>query len=196
MLYEIISPDAFLRPFIDSYKTLTQIYFIVRNAFANRIYVDKEFQRKTVELVKENVDINIVGTGTEFIGLDKETIEAIKENKAPENVKVINLVKSIDKIAEKESSDLVLISLKEKAHQIQEDYEDRIKSGIENSDETAKKFKTAFSEFPNWSKSEASVRDLRLKLYGILLDEMEDIDKANSLIDHLFNLFIKANEKN
>jgi len=237
MLYEIISPDAFLRPFIDTYKTLTQIYYIVRNAFANRIYVDKEFQRKTVELVKENIDINILGTGTEFVGLDKATIEAIKENKAPENVKVINLVKSIDKIAERESDDLVIISLKEKAHQIQEDYEDRIitteealdklkgildgisekeekqkqkglddleyflseklnESGIKNSDETAKKFKTAFTEFPNWNKSEASARELRLKLYGILLDEIDDIDKANALIDHLFNLFIRANEQN
>src|SRR3989339_685477 len=236
MLYEIISPDAFIRPYIDNYKTLTQIYYVVRNAFAYRIYVDKEFQRKTAELVKENVDIKILGTGTELVGLDKETIEAIKANKIPENVKVINLIKSIEKIAEKESDDLTLISLKDKAHQIQEDYEDRIISteealdklkgildgisekeekqkqkglddleyflsekltevGIKNSDETAKKFKTAFNEYPNWNKSEASARELRLKLYGILLDEIDDIDKANALIDHLFNLFIKANEK-
>ena len=236
MLYEIISPDAFLRPFIDDYKTLTQIYYVVRNAFANRIYVDKEFQRKTAELVKDKVDIDIFGTGTELLGLDKETIEAIKANKIPENVKVINLIKSIEKIAEKESGDLTLISLRDKAHQIQEDYEDRIitteealdklkslldgisekeekqkqkglddleyflseklnDSGIKNSDETAKKFKAAFSEYPNWNKSEASARDLRLKLYGVLLDEIDDIDKANTLIEHLFNLFIKANEQ-
>ncbi|HAB53306.1 MAG: restriction endonuclease subunit R [Ignavibacteria bacterium RIFOXYB2_FULL_35_12] len=236
MLYEIISPDAFIRPYIDNYKTLTQIYYVVRNAFADRVYVDKEFQRKTAELVKENVDIKILGTGTELVGLDKETIDAIKANKIPENVKVINLIKSIEKIAEKESDDLTLISLKDKAHQIQEDYEDRIISteealdklkgildgisekeekqkqkglddleyflsekltevGIKNSDETAKKFKTAFNEYPNWNKSEASARELRLKLYGILLDEIDDIDKANALIDHLFNLFIKANEK-
>src|SRR3989339_1194314 len=192
MLYEIISPDAFIRPYIDNYKTLTQIYYVVRNAFADRVYVDKEFQRKTAELVKENVDIKILGTGTELVGLDKETIDAIKANKIPENVKVINLIKSIEKIAEKESGDLTLISLRDKAHQIQEDYEDRIitteealdklksildgisekeekqkqkglddleyflsekltEVGIKNSDETAKKFKTAFNEYPNWN---------------------------------------------
>jgi len=236
MLYEIISPDAFLRPFIENYKTLTQIYYIVRNAFTDRVYADKEFQRKTAALVKEIVDIKILGTGTELVGLDKETIEAIKANRIPDNVKVINLVKSIAKIAEKESGDLILISLKDKAHQILEDYEDRIitteealdklkalldgisekeekqkqkglddleyflseklnEAGLKNPDETAKKFKAAFNEYPNWNKSEASARDLRLKLYGLLLDKIDDIDKANALIDHLFNLFIKANEQ-
>ncbi len=237
MLYEIISPDAFLRPFIDDYKTLTQIYMIVRNAFAKRIPYDKEFQRKTADLVKDNVSINIFGDGTELVGLDKETIDAIKEGRKPDNVKVINLIKSIDKIAEKESGDLVLISLREKALQIQEDYEERIitteealdklksvldevaekekkqkekglddleyffseklkEDGLKNPDETAKSFKAAFKELPNWDRSEASARDLRLKLYGILLEEMEDIDEANNLIDRLFNLLVQSNGKN
>lgn len=236
MLYEIISPDAFLRPFIDDYKTLTQIYMIVRNAFAKRIPYDKEFQRKTADLVKDNVSINIFGDGTELVGLDKNTIDAIKEGRKPDNVKVINLIKSIDKIAEKESGDLVLISLREKALQIQEDYEERIitteealdklksvldevaekekkqkekglddleyffseklkEDGLINPDETAKNFKAAFKQFPNWDRSEASARDLRLKLYGILLEEMEDIDEANNLIDRLFNLLVQSDGK-
>jgi type I site-specific restriction-modification system R (restriction) subunit len=33
MLYEIISPDAFLRPFIPQYTTLSSIYAVVRNAY-------------------------------------------------------------------------------------------------------------------------------------------------------------------
>jgi len=32
MLYEIISPDAFLRPFIADYGTLSAIYQVVRKA--------------------------------------------------------------------------------------------------------------------------------------------------------------------
>jgi type I restriction enzyme, R subunit len=31
MLYEIISPDAFLRPFIEDYSTLSSIYAVVTN---------------------------------------------------------------------------------------------------------------------------------------------------------------------
>jgi type I restriction enzyme R subunit len=41
MLYEIISPDAFLRPFIDSYATLSSIFAVVRNAYAKTVYVDR-----------------------------------------------------------------------------------------------------------------------------------------------------------
>src|ERR1039457_1802632 len=41
MLYEIMSPDAFLRPYIDDYATLSAIYAVVRNAYATKVYVDK-----------------------------------------------------------------------------------------------------------------------------------------------------------
>jgi type I restriction enzyme R subunit len=34
MIYEIISPDAFMRPFIDEYSTLSAIYDVVRKAYA------------------------------------------------------------------------------------------------------------------------------------------------------------------
>ncbi len=46
MLYEIISPDAFLRPYIDDYASLSAIYAVVRNAYTKRVYVDKAFQTK------------------------------------------------------------------------------------------------------------------------------------------------------
>ena len=55
MLYEIISPDAFLRPFIADYATLSAIYDVVRKAYAKRVYVDRAFQRKTNELVQQHV---------------------------------------------------------------------------------------------------------------------------------------------
>ncbi len=37
MLYEIISQDAFLRPFIEEYATLSAIYVVVRKACTKRI---------------------------------------------------------------------------------------------------------------------------------------------------------------
>ena len=126
MLYEIISPDLFLRPFIDDYKILTQIFYIVRNAYAKRIYIDKEFQRKTVQLVKENIDLEYLKGGTEIYELNDKTIELIKNNQKPDNVKIINLIKSIQKQAEENSGDLILISLQDKAQAIQDNYEDRI----------------------------------------------------------------------
>ena len=67
MLYEIISPDAFLRPFIADYATLSAIYEVVRKAYAKRVYVDRAFQRKTNELVQQYVatgDIDPAGTSS------------------------------------------------------------------------------------------------------------------------------------
>ncbi len=55
MLYEIISPDAFLRPFMDMYTTLSSIYAVVRNAYAKKVYVDRGFQRKTNELIQQRI---------------------------------------------------------------------------------------------------------------------------------------------
>ena len=60
MLYEIISPDAFLRPFMDDYATLSAIYAVVRRAYAKTVYVDKAFQRKTNELVQSHIDTAVM----------------------------------------------------------------------------------------------------------------------------------------
>ena len=40
MLYEIISPDAFLRPFIEDYGTLSAIYHVVRKAYTKTVMVE------------------------------------------------------------------------------------------------------------------------------------------------------------
>ena len=37
MLYEIISPDAFLRPYVDRYTTLSSMYQVIRNAYAKQV---------------------------------------------------------------------------------------------------------------------------------------------------------------
>ena len=124
-LYEIISPDAFLRPYLDAYKNLSEMYLVVRNAFAKRTYVDREFLRKTRELIKDKVDINGLYGGFEYVTLDEKGLKKIKDSKDGDDVKVINLIKSIQKDAEQNSGDLNLISLAEKAQDIEEDYENK-----------------------------------------------------------------------
>ena len=124
MLYEIISPDAFLRPYIDGYKTLSAIYAIVRNAYAKRVYVDRELQRKTEQLVKGYVNSGVLEQVNEFFEINEDTLEKIKETHRDINVRVINLVKSIEKHAEENSDDLFLLSMKEIARQVQERFED------------------------------------------------------------------------
>ena len=125
MLYEIISPDAFLRPFIDDYATLSSIYAVVRNAYAKKVYVDRAFQKKTNELVQSMIGVKYIEPVFQYIEVNEDTIEQIKSKHENDNTKVINLVKSIEKTAEENSDDPFLVALSERAKAVQESFEDR-----------------------------------------------------------------------
>jgi type I restriction enzyme R subunit len=125
MLYEIISPDAFLRPYLDKYITLSSMYQVVRNAYAKRVHIDREFQKKTSELVQEYIQSSPIKLGAELIKLDEKGIQIIKDKNQPDEVKIINLIKSIRKLAADKSDDPVLISVKERAGNIMDAYSSR-----------------------------------------------------------------------
>jgi type I restriction enzyme R subunit len=124
-LYEIISPDAFLRPFLADYETVSQIYAVVRNAYAKRAYVDRAFQKKTNELVREHVGVLVGEEAGAYVAIDRDAIEALKRRDDGKATKVINLVKSIQKTADDESGDPFLIAMAERARAVQESFEDR-----------------------------------------------------------------------
>lgn len=125
MLYEIISPDAFLRQYLDDYATLSSIYSVVRKAYAKTVYVDRAFQRKTNELVQRHIDATVLERGEKFVKLDREAIETIKKAEEGKAVKVINLVKSIERTALESSDDPFLVAMAERARTVQESFEDR-----------------------------------------------------------------------
>jgi type I restriction enzyme, R subunit len=125
MLYEIISPDAFLRPFLDDYATLSSIYAVVRKAYAKTVYVDKAFQRKTNELVQKHIDTAVMEQSGKFVKLDRAAIDAIKKAEEENAVKVINLIKSIERTALENSDDPFLVAMAERARVVQESFEDR-----------------------------------------------------------------------
>jgi type I restriction enzyme R subunit len=125
MLYEIISPDAFLRPFIDAFTTLSAIYAIVRKAFTTTVSVDREFQRKTNALVQEHISSLQASAPLDPVLINSETIELIKARQGGDGTKVINLVKSIEKFAEENSDDPFLLAMAERARLVQESFEQR-----------------------------------------------------------------------
>jgi type I restriction enzyme, R subunit len=88
--------------------------------------VDREFQRKTaLLLVREHVGTEGVGAIDEPIEINAETIELIKKKQGGEGSKVINLIKSIEKLAEESSDDPYLIAMAERARAVQASFEDR-----------------------------------------------------------------------
>ena len=168
MLYEIISPDAFLRPFIDNYGTLSAIYDVVRKAYTKRVQVDREFQRKTNLLVQETIGTYGVQQVNEFIEINADTIELIKNAKGGDGTKVINLVKSIEKIAEDESDDPYLIAMAERAKAIQESFESRQTSTAQALAELLKEVEK--NETRKKEQAEKGFDGLTFFVYRTLLD--------------------------
>ncbi|MCP9471043.1 MAG: hypothetical protein NNA31_13720 [Nitrospira sp.] len=126
MLYEIISPDAFLRPFIEDYTTLSAVYQVVSHAYVKRVYVDRAFQKKTNELVQQHIGAQFAGdSGFPDVRLDPRAIETIKQQQGGKATKIINLVKAIQKAAEENSDDPFLIAMAERAKAVQESFEER-----------------------------------------------------------------------
>ncbi|MEP6742476.1 MAG: HsdR family type I site-specific deoxyribonuclease, partial [bacterium] len=169
MLYEIISPDAFMRPFLDDYATLSSIYAVVRNAYTKKVYVDRAFQKKTNELVQKHVGTDRLEHITDFVKIDAETIELIKKQKGGDGTKIINLVKSIEKSAEEQSDDPFLIALGERAKAVQESFEDR-------QTETAEALADLFKEIERneqrkKEQAEKGFDGLTFFVYRTLLDE-------------------------
>ena len=125
MLYEIISPDAFVRPFIEPYRSLAAIFSVVRKAYAKVVYVDRDFQRKTDQLVRDQVGSYGIGEPGDLVAINADTIGIIKAEQGGDGTKIINLVKSIQRTAEDESDDPWLVAMADRALAVQQGFEDR-----------------------------------------------------------------------
>ncbi len=185
MLYEIISPDAFLRPYIDDYGTLSAIYDVVRKAYAKRVQVDRAFQKKTSELVQRHVGTDYIQPVSEVLEINEETVQYIVSKKGGDGSKVINLVKSIEKKAEEESDDPYLIAMAERARAIQEGYENRQTTTAEALAELLKEIEN--NEARKKEQAEKGFDGLTYFVYRTLLDaEIEHAEAVSRTIKTAF----------
>jgi type I restriction enzyme R subunit len=185
MLYEIISPDKFLRPYIDTYATLSAIYQVVRNAYAKRVQVDREFQRKTNELVQSKVAGSVPNFNNEFFEINEKTIQKIKDTQDNDNTRVINLIKSIEKIADENSDDPFLIGIKERAEAVEENYETRQLSTQEALEEIRKLYEEDVKR--RKEQAEKGFDDLTFFIYKKMLEnEINNSEEVTKQIKEEF----------
>ena len=177
MLYEIISPDAFMRPFLDDYATLSAIYDVVRKAYATTVYVDRAFQKKTDALVQRHVGTGYIQPVSEFMGINETVLAGLKEKQGDTGTKVINLVKSIVKTAEENSGDPFLIAMAERAKAVQESYEERQKSSQQALDELLSEIEK--DQQRKKEQADKGFDDLSFFVYRSLLDA--GVNKAEAV---------------
>ena len=125
-LYEILSPDPFLRPFLADFNELLRMFHLVRAAYERGQPVDKEFLRKTARLVQEHTQTGRIELPTQFQTLTAEALEAIARRHPPDTVKVLNLLKALDELVRQNAGiEPYLISIGDRAEAIAAAFEDR-----------------------------------------------------------------------
>jgi type I restriction enzyme R subunit len=130
-LWEILSPSAELRDHIETYKRLAQLYAAVRNAYAEKVGFVADLSYKTRRLVEESAIQSGLGTLTKSVTFDLRTLEALRGEKGPDEAKVFNLVRGLQKeIDDDPNAAPVLRPLKDRAERILKDMEDRKTTGL------------------------------------------------------------------
>jgi type I restriction enzyme R subunit len=130
-LWEILSPSAELRNHIDTYKRLTHLYAVVRNAYANHPIFVAELARKTQQLMEESAAMYGLGNLTKTVTFDVHAINALRKEPGTDEAKVVNLVRGLRAEVESESElEAVLRPLKERAELVLKDLEERTTTGL------------------------------------------------------------------
>lgn len=185
-MYDIISPDAFMRPFENEYQMLCNIYKIIREAYNPSIAIDREFSRKTARLVQEHSHSGDIKGGLDVYEINENTLKKIEESSASDTEKIFNLIKSIDKaIREEAHQNPVLIPIGERALAIV----DRFKSRLENSSETLESIKKLIEEYNEARKAQAE-KNMSLDIFMVYWElKKREIPESEKLANELREIF-------
>ncbi|RIK79390.1 MAG: deoxyribonuclease HsdR [Planctomycetota bacterium] len=146
-MYEIISPDAFLRDFIDDYGKLARLYAVVRAMFSMRPMLDRELLRKTQALVQQHVRADDPTGAVKRYEINEKTLEALHKGKTPDEAKVINLAKSLVVTVSEEAGEKPhLRTIGERVEELVQRYDERqidTKTALEAMEEFVREYTEA-----------------------------------------------------
>ncbi len=125
-LYEILSPDPFLREFVEDYHRLADLFDLLRAAYEGKVPSDRELARKTAKLVQEQTRVGVIREAVSVYEINPQTLEQIAASQQPDTVKVFNLIKSIaQKVSDEATNAPYLVSIGERAEAIAEAFKQR-----------------------------------------------------------------------
>jgi type I restriction enzyme R subunit len=96
--YEILSPDPFLRDYLDDYTLIVQVYQVVYNYFnpeAERRRLQRELLRKTDALIRKHVAAAPVVDTLPLYPINRDIANVVKADNVSDRVKVTNLYRSL-----------------------------------------------------------------------------------------------------
>ncbi len=203
-LWEILSPSPELRDHIDTYKRLSQLYAAVRNAYADKVGLSTDLARKTERLIQESAIQEGLGRLTKTVTFDVKTLESLRSEKGPDEGKVFNLVRGLDKeMDDNPDAAAVLQPLKDRAERILKDLEDRKTNGLAAMDELA-----ALAAEKEAAMRSARASGLSARAFGVYwslredpairaagIDPMAVAREADKLLGRFPNAAVNAEER-
>jgi type I restriction enzyme R subunit len=127
--YEIISPDAFLRPYIDTYAAIADIYRTVISYFdpkAEERRLNRELLAKTETLIREHVGTTGPASPLPLYPINENIADVIRADNVSDQVKVINLHRSLTThIEDRQEEQPHLLSIGDEVERIIERLRDR-----------------------------------------------------------------------
>lgn len=162
-LWEILSPSAELRPYIDTFQQLATLYATVKNAYAEKVGFIADLAYKTRQLVEKNAVQSGLGQIVKTVTFDVRTLESLKGNSDSDEGKVFNLVRGLQKeIDDDPNTAPILQPLKDRAEKIIKDLEDRKVTGM-----AAMDLLTALAKEKETALNEAKASGFSNKAFGV-----------------------------
>lgn len=188
-IYEILSPDPFLREYLNNYRDLTYMYNLLRAAYEKTPVIDPELSRKTARLVQEHSHTGAVQITLDIYEIDDKLLKKIQEDQeTSDTVKVFNILKSIENLVNKRvTSEPYLIDIGERAEKIAQSYKDRQKTTQQTLEELEELIRDT-----NQVRKEVAEKGLSGRMsvvYWLLKPKTQNPEKVVVEMEKVFNKF-------
>ncbi len=185
-IYEVLSPDEFLRDYMKNYKLLVQIYQIVYNAYnpeAERRRLQRQILKKTESLIKEEVELRNIVDSLPIYEINRDIGNLVKADKISKRVKIVNLHRSItDHIQRSIEKQPHLLSISEEVERIITQLRERQKSV-----ETTLQDLTKLAEQIATSEEEQQKSGLSKEEYSILWTlKNSEVTKPETITEEIY----------
>jgi len=187
-IYDILSPDAFLRPYIDDFDTLARMFSILREVYEPGLLISRDFSKKVAGLVREHTQSGKIKANLVLYKIDEDLLRKIEGSNITDTEKVLNLWKSIGNLVKEEAQKApYLISIGERAELIAELYRKRQKT----TQEALKELKELVEEI-NRARKEQAESNMPVDVFTMFwILKTEGIDKPEEKANQMSEVLSK-----
>ncbi len=189
--FELLSPDPFLRDYLDDYLILSGIFKIIKKHFiSEKTKLKRELFNKTVKLIKKYAETKGLEKTLPIYPINEQVLKVLHEDSSPETVKIIKIHRSICILIEESgTTEPFLFSLKEKLEKILEEFERRqidTKEALTRLENLLKEINKARKE-----KEKTGLSSHQFGIYWVMKDLIPEEKKVKRIAIEINNLFEK-----